>query len=57
MLDFSIWTGGVSLKQMLFVGCHCMFGVGRGAEFCFQSPYVVDKDLHSQCRSVGKGSW
>lgn len=28
VLDFSIWTGGVSLKQMLFVGCPCMLGVG-----------------------------
>lgn len=34
---FSIWTGGVSLKQMLFVGCHCMFGVGQGAKLCFQA--------------------
>ena len=28
VLDFSIWTGGVSLKQMLFAGCPCMLGVG-----------------------------
>lgn len=35
VFDFSIWTGGVSLKQMLFVGCHCLFGVGRGAELHF----------------------
>lgn len=24
----SIWTGGIPLKQMLFVGCLCMFGLG-----------------------------
>lgn len=28
VLDFSIWTGGASLKQMVFVDCHCMFGDG-----------------------------